>query len=166
MKADPFLHLPLPHIPGGSAMKRQYLSVVVFSLLAVPAWAQTNTALDIVPDDALAFVLIKDLRQLHDKAESLAGKVNAKENFAFLEGLLSPDLRKGMNEKGSVVVIVMSGKDEKKIPCPILALPVGDAAVLMQSIGAKDETKDGIRTGSIDMPLLTRFWFEPKEKSK
>jgi len=28
------------------------------------AWAQTNKALEIVPDDALGFILIKDLRQL------------------------------------------------------------------------------------------------------
>lgn len=147
-------------------MKRLLLSVVILGLFALPAWAQTNKALEIVPDDALGFILIKDLRQLYDKGEDLAAKTNGKAQFAFVDGLLSKDLRKGLNEKGSVVVIVMSGKDEKTFPCPILALPVGDNAVLMQILGVKEEAKDGISMGTIDAPLLTRFWFESKEKAK
>ena len=147
-------------------MRRLVLSVVVLGLFALPAWAQTNKALEIVPDDALGFILIKDLRQLHDKAEDLAAKTNGKAHFAFVEGILSKDLKKGLNEKGSVVVIVMAGKDEKTFPCPILALPVGDHAVLMKALDVKEEAKDGISMGSIDMPLITRFWFEPKEKPK
>jgi hypothetical protein len=147
-------------------MRRLVLSVFVLALFALPAWAQTNKALEIVPDDALGFILIKDLRQLHDKAEDLAAKTNGKAHFAFVEGILSNDIKKGLNEKGSVVVIAMSGKDEKTIPCPILALPVGDLAVLMLALGVKEEAKDGISMGTIDVPLLTRFWFEPKEKAK
>ena len=87
-----------------------------------------------MPDDALGFILIKDLRALHDKAEDLAAKTNGKAHFAFVEGILSKDLKKGLNEKGSVVVIVMAGKVEKTLPCPILALPVGDHAVLMKAL--------------------------------
>jgi hypothetical protein len=147
-------------------MRRLVLSVVILGLFSVPAWAQTNKALEIVPDDALGFILIKDLRQLHDKAEDLATKTNGKAHFAFVEGLLSKDLKKGLNEKGSVLVIAMAGKDEKTIPCPILALPASDPAILMQALGVKEEAKDGISMGTIDVPLLTRFWFEPKEKPK
>jgi hypothetical protein len=147
-------------------MRRLVWSVVCLGLFALPAWAQTNKALEIVPEDALGFILIKDLRQLYDKAEDLAGKTNGKSQFAYLDQILSKDLKKGLNEKGSAVVIVMSGKDEKTFPCPILALPAGDPAVLMQTLGVKEEAKDGISMGAIDMPLLTRFWFEPKEKPK
>lgn len=147
-------------------MRRLALSVFVLGLFALPAWAQTNKAPEIVPDDAIGFILIKDLRALHGKAEGLAAKTNGKAHFAFVEGLLSKDLRKGLNEKGSVVVIAMSGKDEKTFPCPILALPVGDHAVLMKALDVKEEAKDGISMGSIDMPLLTRFWFGPKENPK
>ena len=147
-------------------MRRFVLSVLVLGLFALPAWAQTNKALEVVPDDALGFVLVKDLRQLHDKAEDLAAKTNGKAHFAFVEGILSKDLKKGLNEKGSVVVIVMAGKDEKTFPYPILALPAGDPAVLMQALGVKEEAKDGISMGAIDMPLLARFWFRPKEEPK
>lgn len=151
-------------------MRRLVLSVVVLGLFALPAWAQTNKALEIVPDDALGFMLIKDLRQLHDKAEDLAGKTNAKSHFANLDLLLSKDLKKGLNDKGSVVVIVLPGKDEKTIPWPILALPVGDHASFMKTLGVKEETKDGISTGAIDIGLavsfLDRFSRGPKEKSK
>jgi hypothetical protein len=147
-------------------MRRLVLSVVVLGLFALPVWAQTNKALEIVPDDALGFVLIKDLRQLYDKVEDLAAKTNGKAQFAYLDLILSKELKKGLNEKGSAVVIVMAGKDEKTIPCPILALPAGDNAVLMQVLGVKEEAKDGISMGSVDVPLLARFWFEPKQKAK
>jgi hypothetical protein len=147
-------------------MRRLVLSVVVLGLFALPAWAQTNKALEIVPDDALGFMLIKDLRQLYDKAEDLAAKTNGKAQFAYLDLLLSKELKKGLNEKGSVVVIVLPGKGEQSFPYPILALPAGDHASLMQTLGVKEEAKDGISMGSIHVPLLARFWFEPTEKPK
>jgi len=137
-------------------MRRFVLSVVVLGMIALPAWAQTNKALEIVPDDALGFILIKDLRQLHDKAEDLAAKTNGKSHFAFVEGLLSKDLKKGMNEKGSMVVIVMAGKDEKTISCPILALPASDHSALMKTLGVKVEA-NGVSVGSIDVGFALPF---------
>jgi hypothetical protein len=147
-------------------MRRLVLSVVFLGLFALPAWAQTSKALEIVPDDALGFLLIKDLRQLYDKVEDLAAKTNGKSQFAYLDLLLSKDLKKGLNEKGSVMVIVLAKKDAKTIPCPVLALPVGDRAALMQALGVKEEAKDGISMGSLHVPLLTRFWFGLNETPK
>ena len=147
-------------------MKRLVLSVVVLGLFGLPAWAQTNKALAIVPDDALGFILIKDLRQLYDKAEDLAAKTNGKSHFAHLDLFLSKDIKKGLNEKGSVVVIVMPAKDEKTFPFPILALPAGDPAVLLQTLGVKEESKDGISRGAIELSSLPWLWFGPPEKSK
>src|SRR5207244_1391458 len=121
---------------------------------------------EIVPDDALGFILIKDLRQLYDKAEDLAAKTNAKSHFAHLDLVLTKDIKKGMNEKGSVVVIAMAGKDEKTFPCPILALPAGDHARLMQTLGVKEQAKDGINTGAVEMKSLPWLWFGPPEKPK
>jgi len=65
------------------------------------AWAQTNKALEIVPDDALGFIPDQGPRQLHDKGADLAAKTNGKPQLEFVEGILSKDLKKGLNEKAA-----------------------------------------------------------------
>src|SRR5262249_6223298 len=57
------------------AMPRVLLVALALLLSAAPASAQTAKALDLVPDDALGFILIKDLHQLSDKVEQLASKL-------------------------------------------------------------------------------------------
>jgi len=53
-------------------MKRLLATVLALFLLASPALAQADKAIEIVPHDALGFILIKDLRQLSDKVDDLA----------------------------------------------------------------------------------------------
>ena len=43
-------------------------------VLVAPSQAQTTKAVDLIPDDTLGFILIKDLRELSDRVEQLAKK--------------------------------------------------------------------------------------------
>ena len=50
----------------------------------------------IVPDDALGFIIVNDLRQLSDKVENLAAKLKVPERVSLLEMLQRvPGLREG-----------------------------------------------------------------------
>src|SRR5437764_14026172 len=72
---------PHHHRPrnGGPPMKRLLATVLVLLLLASPALAQVDKAIEVVPHDALGFILIKDLRQLSDIVDDHAKKINVPE---------------------------------------------------------------------------------------
>lgn len=48
-----------------------------------PALAQSDKAPNLVPEEALGFILIKELRHLSDKVEDLATKVNAEQHISL-----------------------------------------------------------------------------------
>jgi hypothetical protein len=128
-------------------MRHFRLAVLALLLSAAPASAQITRAVDLVPDDALGFILIKDLRQLSDKVEQLASKLRAPEHVSFLE-LVQMSLGRGLNEKGSAVIIVMKGKREKSDLSAVVALPVADYARIAQHLGVKPSGK-GIEEGKM-----------------
>jgi hypothetical protein len=66
-------------------MARYFYTALALVLIATPCRAQTRKAVNLVPDDALGFLLIKDLRQLSDKVEQLAKKLNVEERVSLLE---------------------------------------------------------------------------------
>src|SRR5438093_13609397 len=105
----------------------RYLSVgLALVLLAAPSQAQTAKALDLVPEDSLGFLVIKNLRELSDKVEQAAKKLNVEERVSLLE-LIEKEMgiREGINDKGSAVFIVLKVKDGKSMPGFVAALPVG-----------------------------------------
>lgn len=147
-------------------MRQLVWSIIVLAGFTAPAWAQTNKAVEIVPEDAVGFLVIKDHHQLRDKANDLAAKLNAKDHLAMWDGILGKEVKKQIAEHGSVVVIIMPGKDDQIFPCPVLALP-GSGPGLLQALGVKDEAKDGISTGEIEMPgIFGRFGVQPKDPPK
>jgi hypothetical protein len=134
-------------------MRSLRLAVLALLLSTAPASAQITKALDLVPDDALGFILIKDLRQLSDKVEQLASKLRAPEHVSFLE-LVQVSLGRGLNEKGSAVIIVMKGKEKSKLAA-IVALPVADYQQIARHLGV-ESSKEAISEGKMGAmsPLL------------
>src|SRR5438045_2339900 len=112
----------------------RYLSVgLALVLLAAPCQAQMVKAVDLVPDDALGFLVIKNLRELSDKVDQAAKKLNVAEHVSLLE-LIQKEMgiREGINDKGSVIFIVLKAKDGKSMPGFVAALPVADRAKIAQ----------------------------------
>src|SRR5205823_206849 len=119
-------------------MHRRILTALALVVCGAPAAAQPTIALDLVPDDALGFILVKDLRQLSDKVESVAKKLGVEERASHLE-LIQTELgiRDGLNDKGSAVFIVIDGKADKSNPVWLLALPVADFEKIAPQLGVK-----------------------------
>src|SRR5688572_11677085 len=74
---------------------------------APPDKAQTDKALNLVPEDALGFLLIKDLRSLSDKVNDAAQRLDVPEKVSLLE-LIQKELgiHEGINANGSVLFLV------------------------------------------------------------
>jgi len=109
-------------------------------LAAAPALAQSKDALEIVPKNALGFILVKDLGQLSAKMERMAKRLEAKEHVSLLEHIKKEaGIKKGLDEKGSALFIVLSAEKEKQ-PEVVLALPVTDHAEVFAQLGIKDAT--------------------------
>jgi hypothetical protein len=128
-------------------MHRWILTTLALAALGAPAAAQDTKALGLVPDDALGFILVNDLRRLSDKVEAAAKKLGVEERVSLLE-LIQKDvgIRDGLNEKGSAVFIVIDGKDEKSGPAWLVAVPVSDYGKVAPQLGVK-QPKDGINEG-------------------
>jgi len=132
-------------------MARFFYTTIALVLIAAPCRAQTRKAVSLVPGDALGFLLIKDLRQLSDKVENLAKKLNVEERVSLLE-LIHKEMgiREGLNDKGSAVFIVLQTKDEKHSIGVVIALPVSDHRKMAQQLAVKD-LKDTIAEGEVGL---------------
>jgi hypothetical protein len=133
-------------------MNRWSSVAVAVLLAAAPAKAQITKALELVPDDALGFICIKDLNQLSRRVEDLAKKLNAREHVSLLE-LIHKEfgIRQGLNENGSAVFVVMKEKKGKTTLRPIVAVPVTDYRKILGQLGVKQRNK-GISEGEIGVP--------------
>jgi hypothetical protein len=132
-------------------MRRTCVTPLLLLALAAPGVAQTQKALQIVPDDALGFLAIHDLRQFSDKVEALAKKVNAPAHVSLLELVQSQGMRKSLNEKGTAVLMALTAKKDEIRPALIWALPVSDYAGVLRELDVKGGA-DEIGEGSIGAP--------------
>jgi hypothetical protein len=153
-------------------MNRLLPAALALVLFAAPVSAQTSKALDVVPEDALGFILVKDLRQLSDRTDALAKKLKVEERVTLLE-LIQNDLgiKDGLNDKGSALFIVMKGQKEKAGPDGNLrwvsAFPVTDHEKVFQQLGVKS-AKDGINEGQMptESKLLVGIGIKGSGKGK
>ena len=125
----------------------------VLALLVSPCLAQTDKALCLVPEDALGFLLIKDLRGLSDKVNETARRLNAQEKVSMLE-LIQKEMgiHEGINEKGSLLFLVLKGNETKLDSLRyLIALPVADYDKVAKQLAVK-EIKDGIGQGELGQP--------------
>jgi hypothetical protein len=119
-------------------MTRWLLNLIVLVLVVPLANAQGKKAIDVVPEDALGFIVVKDLQQLSKKVEMLAKKVKAPAHTSFLEQVQQMGPNKGLNTKGSVVMIALKGQADKDPMHIVVALPIADYPTLVKELGVKD----------------------------
>src|SRR5947207_12089913 len=131
-------------------MNRWTRAAIALLFIAAPVCGQTTQALDVVPDDALAFLLIKDLRQLSDNVDQLANKLKVPERVSLLE-LIHKEMgiRDGLREQGSALFVVLKGQKKEGWGFdPVVILPVSDHRRMFEQLGVKQPT-DGINEGKM-----------------
>src|SRR5947209_1151331 len=143
--------------PGRSISMCRWLPTLLALLLLAPgARAQLPQALDLVPDEPLGFIVIRDLGQLSRKVEQLGTKLHAEQKVSLLELIRDQmGVRDGLKEDGSAIFIVLKGI-AKDVPADaVAALPVTDARKVLQQLGVKGDA-DGIHEGAFGgtSPLL------------
>ena len=134
-------------------LTRFVAAACALALLVTPCPAQTNKALSLIPDDALGFLLIKDLRSLSDKVNDTAKRLNVQEKVSMLE-LIQKEMgiQEGINEKGTLLFLVLKGNEAKLDGLRYLvALPVSDHDKIAKQLAVKD-IKDGIGQGELGHP--------------
>jgi len=138
-------------------MQRKLCTLVAILLFAAPVWAQTPQALEVVPEDALGFVLIKDIGQSSENLENLAKKLKIEERVSLTE-MMQKVGQKGFNEKGSVAVLFLKADKERPLPAVVFALPVSDFQKVQEQLAIKD-AKEGVNSAelTITSKLLIRM---------
>lgn len=134
-------------------LTRSVAAAFILTLLAAPCFAQSNKALNLVPDDALGFFVIKDLRRLSDKVSATGERLGVPERVSMLE-LLQKEMgiKEGINENGSVLFIVLKGEDGSPRDLRyVMALPVADHAKIAKQLAVK-EHGEGISQGELGHP--------------
>lgn len=90
-----------------------------------PAPAQNvKEALQVIPDDALGFLLVNRIEETRLKIEGVAKRVKAPLESDHLLPLLKS--AKGLNGKGSLAIAVFAGGADDPKPTPVLFFPVSD----------------------------------------
>jgi hypothetical protein len=132
-------------------MTRCFFSALALVLLTAPCPAQTARAVDLVPDDALGFLMIKDLRDLSNKVDELAKKLNVEERVSLLE-LIEKEMgiREGINDRGSAVFMVLKAKSDKSGVGVVVALPVTDHDKIARQLGL-ERLRDTIAEGEVGL---------------
>jgi hypothetical protein len=100
-------------------------SALALAMCLAAAARAAESVLAIVPSDALFVELVKNLSDADAKIHKLEGLVQAPPGD--LRDLLrsDPGVDRGVDEKGTLVVIVLAGDGDKE-PAAILAVPVAD----------------------------------------
>ena len=130
-------------------MCRPWFAVAALPVLTAPVAAQPVEAFELVPADALGFVLIGDLRHLGDRAAALAKKLKAPERGSALDLVQQyTGVRNGLNETGSAVLILLDGKSGQPAPGYVAALPVRDAPQVFRDLGVKTPRDGSTRARS------------------
>ena len=84
----------------------------------------TDSVLKAIPDDALGFVLVKNLRQTDRAISKLAAMVQAPVPSVLSLFKLQAGIQEGLDENGSAAVALLPGSEGK--PLPVVLFPVTD----------------------------------------
>lgn len=120
-------------------MNWRTLSVAVMLsglLLTAPAQAQTKAALEVIPDDAIGFVLLNGLETVNSKIQAIAQKAQTPlplSPLGFVKTLTG--IEKGLDEQGSVALVLFDDDEE---PIPVLCVPVTNYNDALSGLGVKE----------------------------
>jgi hypothetical protein len=107
-------------------------------LLLSTAFAHAEPALDHLPEDALGFVLIRNLEATNAKIESVTKifqEVSPMPIPAPLPVLkAATGLGEGLNEQGDALLAFLPGDDQAAVPRPLLVVTVSDYAKFAASV--------------------------------
>jgi hypothetical protein len=119
--------------------QRLVVAVAAWFLAIVPALGQTaQDALKIVPEKAVAFVIVNNLGELNSKIETLARRIGTPLPFSPLEKIKGElGIGKGLNTKGSLLLAVILEEGEQIRPIPLLYVPVTDYEAFLQGLNAR-----------------------------
>jgi hypothetical protein len=103
---------------------------VVASALGLATWCgaaaqAAENVLAIVPSDALAVGLVKNISDADAKVQKLAGLVQSPIPSPLAQLKSMAGIQKGLDEKGTVVAIVQGGNEDER-PDVVVAVPVTD----------------------------------------
>nr|MBA3482949.1 hypothetical protein [Pirellulales bacterium] len=120
-------------------MRPRLRPILLTALLSLStALAQAEPALDHLPDDALGFVLIRNLEATNAKIESVTKifqEVSPMPIPAPLPVLkAATGLGEGLNEQGDAVLALLPGQDRGDDLRPLLIVAVGDYAAFAASV--------------------------------
>jgi hypothetical protein len=118
------------------------LPALALALLWTAAAARAaDSALSIVPQDALAFGVVHHLAETSAKLKKLGEQVQAPIPDVLDQVKTATGIEKGLDEKGAVVGIVMPGEDSKAEPQAVAAIPVTNYEQFLEQL--KPEKKEG-----------------------
>jgi hypothetical protein len=124
-------------------MRRTCGLVVIAALFApaAPVWAQADV-LQVVPDDAVAFVLVNRLGQTNDKITALAKRLKMDlpgSPLEMIKGAVGAE--KGLAPKGSFAIAAFAGEDESDKPRPLIYVPVTDYQAFIDQLQPEDASE-------------------------
>lgn len=126
----------------------QRLLVVMLAILTLAPAAVLHAAddvLSVIPENALGFVVVRDVHRACDKIEGLTEKLDVKAPnlLAFVQSLTGS--AEGLNYDGDVALALLTESDDGGAPVPVLMLPVFDFNAFVKSLNGV-RGQDGICT--------------------
>ena len=116
-------------------------TVFMATVACVPRAQADGNVLKLIPEDALAFVVINNLAEVDAKITALAERVGAPpvSPLAMLKATVGN--MTGLDEKGRVVLLAMPPETDDAMPIPILIAPVVDYEKFIKQFGSQDAKK-------------------------
>lgn len=120
-------------------LRSQWARVVVASCaLLMTNVLSAQEVLDYLPEDALGFVLIRDLSEASGKCEKLMRvfEVESPAPWAFFQR--ATGLGEGLDQNGDLLVALLPGPRDADPPEPLVVLPVADYAKFAASVNGDE----------------------------
>ena len=106
------------------------LAIVFCVLMTLPVMA-AESALSLVPDGALGFVVIRDVASTSEKIGKVVEQFDSEMPPLLATFKAQIALNDGLDDQGDVLLALMPGEDQ---PQPLLALPVTDYDALIKQL--------------------------------
>jgi hypothetical protein len=118
------------------------LPILGILLAAAQFAAATDDYLKLIPDSAWGFVAVNRFADVNEKAQSIFEEMQLpKSNWLELFKRDS-GIQEGMDEKGTIVFLVLASENGTPVPTIVILIPVSDYAKYLASLNPKSETEE------------------------
>lgn len=104
------------------------------------AMAKANAAVSLVPENALGFVVVQNLEQFDQKIGKVAQELRLPVAGGLMMAKAMLGLREGIDDKGSMVMVFLPGKDGP--PAPVVYVPVTHYKAVLEQLQAEDQAAE------------------------